>query len=122
MKTKIRVVFLTEEGEKFYGPGVQYLLAGIREHGSVKNACAAMDLSYSKGRNILKRAEGVLGCRLVKRQQGGVTGGSSVLTPEAESFMERYQNLTDSINEYSGRRVEEEFPDLWKPRDEGGSL
>ena len=109
MKTKIRITLTTDEGERFYGPGVQDLLAGIPEKGTVKEACAAMNLSNSKGRRILRHAEAVLGYQLVKRQQGGATGGSAVLTPQAERFMQQYQNLMDSVNAYSKKRLEEEF-------------
>lgn len=109
MKAKIRVTLTTESGERFYGPGVQDLLTGIREYGSVKEACTAMDLSYSKGRRILRHAEAVLGYQLVRRRQGGAAGGSAVLTPEAESFIQRYQSLTESVNDYASERMAEEF-------------
>ena len=107
MKTKIRVTLTTDDKERFYGPGVQDLLSGIRSYGSVKEACAAMDLSYSKGRRILKHAEAALGYQLVRRQQGGTAGGSATLTPQAEDFMKRYKALTDSINEYADRKLDE---------------
>ena len=110
MKAKIRVTLMTDEGERFYGPGVQDLLTGIKEQGSVKEACRAMDLSYSKGRSILRHAEGVLGYQLVKRQQGGVTGGSAQLTAQAEIFMQQYQSLTDSVNAHAQKLLEEIFP------------
>ena len=109
MKVKIRVTLTTEDGEKFYGPGVQDLLTGILEYGSVKEACAAMGLSYTKGRRILKHAEAVLGYQLVQRQQGGTTGGSAKLTPQAESFIRQYQSLTVSINDYALERLREIF-------------
>ena len=109
MKTKVRVTLMTDENERFYGPGVQDLLLGIREHGSVKDACAAMDLSYSKGRRILKHAEAVLGYPLVVRRQGGEKGGSATLTPEAEDFMERYRHLSESVSEYAMNRRRQLF-------------
>ena len=110
MKAKIRVTLMTDEGERFYGPGVQDLLTGIKEQGSVKEACRAMDLSYSKGRSILWHAEGVLGYQLVKRQRGGAMGGgSATLTPQAEEFVRRYGMLADSVNEYVKEHVKEAF-------------
>ncbi len=109
MKAKIRVTLTTEDGEKFYGPGVQDLLTGIRECGSVKDACSAMGLSYSKGRRILRNAEAVLGYQLVKRQRGGAAGGSAILTNQAEDFIERYQSLTDNINTYASECMIEVF-------------
>ena len=110
MKTKIRITLTTDAKERFYGPGVQDLLAGIRTYGSVKEACAQMGLSYTKGRRILKHAEAVLGYQLVKRQQGGVTGGSAQLTAQAEIFMQQYQSLTDSVNAHAQKLLEEMFP------------
>jgi molybdate transport system regulatory protein len=110
MKAKIRVTLTTEDGERFYGPGVQDLLTGIRKYSSVKEACTVMDLSYSKGRSILRHAEAVLGYQLVKRQRGGATGGSAVLTPKAEEFILRYQTLADSIHEYASERMGDVFP------------
>ena len=109
MKTKIRLVFTTDEGEGFYGPGVQTLLLAIHENGSVKEACAAMGLSYSKGRRILKDAEASLGYQLVKRQQGGATGGSAMITPQAELLIKNYKSLVDSINDYAKKRMDEIF-------------
>ena len=88
---------------------MQDLLSGIREQGSVKDACAAMALSYSKGRRILKHAEAALGYPLVVRQQGGADGGSARLTPQAEDFMERYRQLTDSVSEYTQKQLEKLF-------------
>ena len=109
--TKIRVTLINGESERFYGPGVQDLLFWIRKEGSVKDACEAMGLSYTKGRRILKHAEAVLGCSLVTRKQGGRTGGSSTLTPEAEQFMARYEKLADSVSAYAQKQLEELFID-----------
>lgn len=108
-KTKIRLTLMTKQNEKFYGPGVQDLLAGIRVHGSVKDACEAMGMSYSKGRRILKHAETALGYRLVERQQGGADGGHATLTPAAEDFMRRYEELSDSVSEFARSRLDEIF-------------
>lgn len=110
MKARIRVTLTTDDGERFYGPGVQELLTGIREYRSVKEACAAMELSYSKGRRILRHAEAALGYQLVKRQQGGAAGGSAELTPQAEQFIRHYQSLTEHINAYAMERMDEAFP------------
>ena len=109
MKTKVRVTLITDEEERFYGPGVQDLLAGIREYGSVKKACAAMNLSYTKGRRILKHAEAALGYKLAERQQGGLAGGSAKLTPQAEDFMLRYSKLTDSVSEFALQQLQALF-------------
>lgn len=109
MKTRVRVTLTKDDGERFYGPGVQDLLTLIREHGSVKVACAAMDLSYSKGRRILKHAEEALGYPLVVRRQGGSEGGSATLTSGAEDFIERYRRLEESVSEYARIQLQKLF-------------
>ena len=109
MKTKVRVTLITDQGERFYGPGVQDLLSWIREKESVKEACAAMDISYTKGRRILKHAEAVLGYPLVLRQQGGANGGFAHLTPQAEEFMQRYEAMNESVKAYTENRMNEIF-------------
>ena len=106
-RPKIRITLMRKQNERFYGPGVQELLRGIRVHGSVKDACEAMDMSYSKGRRILKHAEAALGYKLVERQQGGVDGGHAYLTPAAEDFMARYEMLTDEVDEYARTRLQQ---------------
>ncbi len=105
MYAKIRIALSDDQNEKFYGPGVQDLLAGIREHGSVKEACAKMNLSYSKGRRILKNAETTLGYPLVVRRQGGAQGGSATLTPQAEDFMSRYKKLSEAVSDYAKKQI-----------------
>lgn len=109
MKPKLRIALSTDNNEKFYGPGVQDLLCGIRTYGSVKEACEKMELSYSKGRRILKHAESALGYPLVVRQQGGAAGGFARITPEAEDFMERYQKLTEAVSEYTKEQLKQLF-------------
>ncbi len=109
MKSKLRITLATDQNEKFYGPGVQDLLYGIQEYGSVKEACEKMSLSYSKGRRILKHAEAALGYPLVVRQQGGALGGSARITPEAADFMERYRKLADAVAEYTKEQLKQLF-------------
>ena len=62
---------------KFFGPGIAELLGLVGECGSVKEACAKMGLSYSKGRMIIRRAEDMLGFPLVKIRRGGRGGGAA---------------------------------------------
>ena len=61
--------------DRFFGPGTKDLLAGIRKTGSVQQACAQMDLSYSKGRHMIRHMEAALETTLVERTRGGAGGG-----------------------------------------------
>lgn len=68
--------------DRFFGPGTKDLLAGIRKTGSVQQACAQMDLSYSKGRHMIRHMEAALETTLVERTPRWMPGGgSAALTP-----------------------------------------
>ena len=54
--------------DRFFGPGTKDLLEGIRKTGSVQQACAQMDLSYSKGRHMIRHMEAALETTLVERR------------------------------------------------------
>ena len=107
IRPKITTTLLSEDNERFFGPGPAELLKGVRVYGSLLGSSKAMGMSYSKGRRILKHAETALGYKLVERQQGGVHGGRAFLTPEAEDFMQRYETLADSISAYAALRLRE---------------
>ena len=75
---------------KFIGPGCRDLLLGIRECGSVRLACARMDMSYSKAWRILRTLETEAGFEALSRKQGGRNGGETSLTPEGDRLLERF--------------------------------
>ena len=100
ISTLIKLTY-KEDGEKFFGPGIAELLEKIGEKGSVKEACAAMDLSYSKGRGIIARAERCLGYPLVVKHRGGPSGGKSELTADADELLKQYRRLEKEISDFA---------------------
>ena len=76
--------------KKFYGPGIHQLLQLTEELGALSAACQRMGMSYSKGRRIVGDMEEELGTAVLETAQGGRTGGSSRLTPQAKEMMTRY--------------------------------
>jgi len=77
----------------FFGPGTALLLKMISQTESVKAACSAMQLSYSKGWHILNLMEQQLGYSVVKRRHGGVNGGRTCLTSEGEELLNNYERF-----------------------------
>ena len=71
----IQVQF-TRSGETLTPESVQ-LLEMIDHIGSMQSACACMHMSYSKGLQILKKTEQMLGYALIDRFSGGGSGGGS---------------------------------------------
>ena len=58
-----------------------------QETGSLLAACRRVGVSYSKGRGMIAAAEAQLGGALLARQQGGASGGSSVVTARGAQLM-----------------------------------
>lgn len=88
-------------GEIFYGPGVQELLGWIRQTDSLQEACLQMNMSYSKGRKMIKRLEQQLGFPVVRRWTGGCGGGGSVLTENGEKLMDAYEKMVADVRNFT---------------------
>lgn len=89
---------LAKEGI-FFGPGAAQLMECIEETGSIQEACAKMELSYSKGSRIIKNTEKELGFKLLERWTGGTGGGGSRLTAEGRKLLKCYEELTEKVQE-----------------------
>ncbi len=76
---------------KFMGPGCRDLLRLVQERGSVRLACEAMELSYSKAWRVLNTLEAETGVQVLTRRQGGKSGGETTLTPEGERLLARFE-------------------------------
>lgn len=94
-----------------YGPGLITLLEYFRQTGSMKEACAAMGMSYSKGWKIMNRAEKELGYELLLRRHGGNKGGKCELTENGESLTARYRKMEQRVNEQTQLAFKEYFPE-----------
>lgn len=102
-------------GEAFYGPGVQQLLTGIAKTGSLQEACLTMELSYSKGRKMIKRLEEQMGCAITRRQAGGTGGGGSVLTETGAQLVDSYERMTAEIRDFAEAAFERYMGnEFWK--------
>ena len=96
----------------FFGPGTIKLFEQSDRLGSVRGACEATGISYSKGWKMISRAEKALNCRLVDRQQGGKNGGAAALTDTCREVIRRYKELEASVREYAKAEYEKVFGDM----------
>lgn len=60
-----------------------------------------MDISYSKGRKMIKQLEQQLGFPVVQRWTGGSGGGGSVLTDKGRNLMDSYEKMVASIQDFT---------------------
>ena len=80
MEAKTKIIFVDENGDKFFGEGPYQLLLGVERTGSLRCAAMEMGMAYSKAMKLVRHAEAALGFPLTQRTVGGKDGGSSTLT------------------------------------------
>ncbi len=116
IRAKTKVVIQNEKD--FFGPGVAAFFRQIQEMGSMRLATQAMEMSYSKGWKLVKRAEAELGFPMLIRQIGGKDGGSSELTEKGLDFLNRYDALQKDIQAAGDELFLKHFPDYVKEEEE----
>lgn len=77
----------------FFGPGSVDLLEGIEKTGSLKVACENMNLSYTKGRKMIRDIETETGMPVIISKHGGVGGGKATLTEYGVELLNRYKEF-----------------------------
>lgn len=102
--------------ELVFGPGLVILLEYMRQTESMKEACAMMEMSYSKGWKIVNRAERELGYDLIERRHGGKSGGRCAVTEQGISLIERYRKLEADVKRELQERFENYFPEYCESR------
>ena len=105
------VRFRLAKSDTFFGPGVAEFLTLVDQTSSMQTACNEMEMSYSKGWKIIKKAEEYLGCSLIESRSGGAAGGSSHLTPEAKELLTRYLGMEKELNAVTAQLFEKYFGD-----------
>ena len=110
MKAVTRIVFVDDNGEKFFGEGPAILLRAVEITGSLRSAAMSMNMSYSKAHRIINRAEEELGFPLTCCEVGGKNGGGSQITPEGKEWLEKYEKYRDACCETNRLLYLEHFP------------
>lgn len=91
-------VWLADDlNQRFFGPGPYELLMRVKRTHSLNAASKEMGMAYTKACHLIGHAEEGLGIKLLNRRAGGVSGGGSVLTPEGEDILERYDAWSQTI-------------------------
>ena len=112
MKAVTRILFLDDNGEKFFGEGPARLLRAVEETGSLRAAAMSMDMAYTKALKLMKHAEEALGFSLITRTTGGKTGGGSLLTPAGRQWLQQYESYRDACVKANQELYKKHFPKL----------
>lgn len=101
MKLAIKLWLITDDNnEKIFGEGPEELLIKVDEYGSLRQAAASMNMSYSKAWGIISNIEKQLDLKLLEKQIGGVKGGGSTLTPTAREMLDKYFKIKNEVELY----------------------
>ena len=77
---KLTIRLYTDDNRRCFGPGIATLLERVREHHSLRAAASSMEMAYSKAWRIIRTAEEVFGCKMLRSTTGGRNGGGAVVT------------------------------------------
>ena len=95
--------------ELIFGPGIAQIMELVEKTGSLSEACRQMQMAYSKGWRIVKRAENELGFSLMTGNSGGKGGGNMTLTEQGKNFLEKYQAMDAELKKDAQTLFEKYF-------------
>ncbi len=104
MELSTKLYILGDDGSKFLGAGVLWLLESVEEKGSLLSAAKSMGLSYTKARAMLDNLERNLGCPVLDRRKGGAERSGATLTPFAHRLISLYRGFQDDVKAEADRR------------------
>ena len=97
---KIRCkVWVEIDGEPLLGSGRVRLLQAIAEHGSLNAAAKELDISYRKVWAQIKEMERIAPFPMFIRRTGGVDGGATELTIQAQTLLNQFKQVSQEIRE-----------------------
>lgn len=109
---KLTVRLCTDDGRRFFGPGVAELLHRVDRLHSLRAAAASMDMAYSKAWRIVHAAEDTLECKLLSTSAGGRNGGGASVTEEGAALLAAYDGYCADVGAYGRERFEAVFAGL----------
>jgi len=98
MKLRYKI-WLETEGGKVFGNGPLDILHRVERTGSLRQAAAEINMSYSQAWNLMRDLEKRLGFKLLKRKVGGESGGGSQLTEPARDLMMKFEMFRKRASE-----------------------
>ncbi len=96
---KVACKIWLDHGGKAFGEGPYELLMRVKKTNSLHEAAHQMGMSYSKAWKLIQMMEKRLGFVLLDKKIGGLSGGGSRVTPEAQEFMKRYEEFEKEARE-----------------------
>jgi len=92
-------IWLEVDGTKVFGDGPCDILRRVDRTGSLRQAAAEINMSYSQAWRLIRFPEKRIGFPLLIKKAGGERGGGSMLTDQARELIHSYQSLSISARE-----------------------
>ncbi|MDD7588701.1 winged helix-turn-helix domain-containing protein [Bullifex porci] len=99
MELKTKIYLLDDEGEKFMGIGVLWLLNEVAKTQSLHKAASNLSISYSKAFNMVKNLEKTIGKEVLARKKGGASREGATLTEFGKCFVTLYDEFQKKAKE-----------------------
>ena len=112
MRPRLKVWIETEDGRVALSEWRVMLLQAVAEHGSLVAAARSLGVPHRTAWQRIQEMESSLGVRLLETTSGGVGGGRSSLSPAAQDFVRRYEDLRAGLDDLVGQRFQKGFREL----------
>lgn len=93
-------IWLEIDNSKIFGDGPWDILKRVERTGSLRQAAAEINMSYSQAWRLIRMIEQNLGCALLQKKAGGPGGGHSYLTPQALKLVAAYDSFRDEADQF----------------------
>lgn len=97
MELKLKLYLVGDDGEKFMGIGVLWLLEKTDALGSLRKAAIDMTISYTKAYGMVRRLEEQLGVPVLERKKGGSSRDGARLTDFGKELVRLYSAFQDEV-------------------------
>ncbi len=101
-------IWLEVNGQPFLGGGRLRLLRAIAATGSINAASQQLGISYRKAWSQLQEME-KHGIPLVEREKGGIGGGRSVITPQAQELLKNFDEVQQGLHQMIDDKFDQVF-------------
>ncbi len=115
---KLNYKLWLEEEDRLFGDGPCDILKLIDRLGSLRQAAAEINMSYSQAWKLIKSLEERWGFKLLEKQVGGKTGGGSTLTKKGrlltETFSAFRKEASQELGDLEKKYFDQEFKNKLK--------
>lgn len=101
--------WIEKDGELVFSDWRMDLLEAIEETGSLTGAAERLGVHYRRAWGKIKEMEERLGVKLIVTQSGGVGGGGTELTPQAQKYIRKYRRFRAGLRELVDLQFKEAF-------------